>query len=35
MVKTIQLGETEASIANHYEEETFAKYGKDLPKLQG
>ena len=26
--KNIQLGETEASIANHYEEETFAKYGK-------
>ncbi|CCB96039.1 Xaa-Pro dipeptidyl-peptidase (X-Pro dipeptidyl-peptidase) (X-prolyl-dipeptidyl aminopeptidase) (X-PDAP) [Streptococcus salivarius JIM8777] len=26
--KNIQLGEAEASIANHYEEETFTKYGK-------
>ena len=25
--KNIQLGEAKASIANHYEEETFAKYG--------
>ena len=28
MVKNIHLGEGEASIANHYEEETFTKYGK-------
>ena len=26
--KHIQLGKAEASIANHYEEEIFAKYGK-------